>query len=636
MLITMARRKIDKQALASLIRESKELSNDQKSDLLQLLNEQKRYGLVWEQHKEDAEELLKENIPVLVEDASKRIISSPRDKACANEKNQVHLDSREQPRLGEANCQEGVSPNHILIEGDNLHALTALTYTHEGKVDVIYIDPPYNTGNKDFVYNDSYVDSEDGYRHSKWLSFMEKRLRIAKRLLSDRGVIFISIDDFEQPGLNLLCNEVFGENNFQGNITWRRRTNQPNDKSKMIARVAEYILVYSKNDAYLSKNKCFHGVPLSDKRKSEYKNPDNDQNGPWSTNPWKAATGRGGCSYSIITPTGIVYDETWYGTEESFLKAKEEGRVHWTDKGNGYPRIKIYLKDVEKEGQAAINFMNCDIFGSNQEGSAELEYIMGKKGVFDNPKPTRLIKSLEHIATDCNSTILDFFAGSGTTLHATMQLNAEDGGHRQCILVTNNENNICEEVTYERNKRVINGYTTPKGVEVPGLTNNNLRYYKTAFVPREKTAANRHALMNLSTDLLCIKENMYNEQPFEIDGKKMKPEFVRYFVSDIKDMVIIYDPRAVSFVAKALPQDSQKKIMVYVYSDGQYAYNDEFRGKNIELCALPDAIYQALSRVLPPPLLSPEGEDEIPSRDNNIIENSNFNTSPRGGQEGVL
>lgn len=151
----MARRKIDKQALASLIRKLKELNNDQKADLLQLLNEQKRYGLVWEEHKEEAEELLTENIPVLVEETPLRL-----------------------PRGGES------SPNHILIEGDNLHALTALTYTHEGKVDVIYIDPPYNTGNRDFVYNDSFVDSEDGYRHSKWLSFMEKRLRIAKKLLS--------------------------------------------------------------------------------------------------------------------------------------------------------------------------------------------------------------------------------------------------------------------------------------------------------------------------------------------------------------------------------------------------------------------------------------------------------------------
>ena len=176
---------MDKNELVNKIRGIEGLTNDEKSALIEMLRKQKKYGLVWEDKPEDVEERLREELPMLIEDTDKAIISTDTD-----------------------------APNHILIEGDNLEALTALAYTHEGNIDVIYIDPPYNTGNKDFVYNDKFVDSEDSYRHSKWLSFMNKRLRIAKQLLSDKGVIFISIDDNEHAQLKLLCDEVFGLNNL--------------------------------------------------------------------------------------------------------------------------------------------------------------------------------------------------------------------------------------------------------------------------------------------------------------------------------------------------------------------------------------------------------------------------------------
>ena len=173
--------KIDRAALAAAVSNLQGLTSEQKSALLELINDHKKYGLVWEDKPEDVKERLRDELPILREVKDRAIISDAPD-----------------------------APNHVLIEGDNLEALTALSYTHEGRIDVIYIDPPYNTGNKDFVYNDQYVDSEDSYRHSKWLSFMNKRLKIAKRLLSDRGVIFISIDDNEQAQLKLLCDEVFG------------------------------------------------------------------------------------------------------------------------------------------------------------------------------------------------------------------------------------------------------------------------------------------------------------------------------------------------------------------------------------------------------------------------------------------
>ena len=356
-----------------------------------------------------------------------------------------------------AESKDWDTTENLYIEGDNLEVLKLLQESYLGKVKMIYIDPPYNTGN-DFIYADDFMRSQEeeneqmgmydedenrlfkntdtnGRFHSDWCSMIYSRLMLARNLLTEDGVIFISIDDNEFDDLHMICNEVFGEDNFESCVAWRRRTNQPNDKSKMIAKVAEYILVYAKNSIHLAEHKGFYGVPLTEDRKSEYKNPDQDPRGPWSTNPWKAAVGRGGTKYCITTPTGIVYDETWYGTKQTFDKLLAENRVHWTDGGNGYPRIKIYLSDAEREGQAAINFFTPDRYGSNQEGSSTLQDLMEHKGIFDNPKPTTLIKALMRLAMHPDSIILDFFSGSATTAHAVMRLNAEDGGHRKFIMV---------------------------------------------------------------------------------------------------------------------------------------------------------------------------------------------------------
>ena len=205
---------MDKNELVNKIRGIEGLTNDEKSALIDLLRKQKKYGLVWEDKPEGVEERLREELPMLIEGT------------------------------------DTDAPNHILIEGDNLEALTALAYTHEGNIDVIYIDPPYNTGNKDFVYNDKFVDSEDSYRHSKWLSFMNKRLRIAKQLLSDKGVIFISIDDNEHAQLKLLCDEVFGLNNLCGNIIWRKKSGGGQTDAFFVTE-HEYILVYRKTDQFI-------------------------------------------------------------------------------------------------------------------------------------------------------------------------------------------------------------------------------------------------------------------------------------------------------------------------------------------------------------------------------------------------
>ena len=577
---------MNKNELANKIRGIDGLTNDEKSALIGLLRKQKKYGLVWEDKPEDVEERLREELPVLIEDTGKAIIS------------------------GEADA-----PNHILIEGDNLEALTALAYTHEGQIDVIYIDPPYNTGNKDFVYNDQFVDKEDSYRHSKWLSFMSKRLRIAKRLLSDKGVIFISIDDDEQAQLKLLCDEVFGNSNFMGNIIWQSRTSISNDD--YISTNHNHTFIFAKQITSVQ----FNGEPIPDK---DYVNPDNDPRGPWKLVPIDANHVGGDTVYGIVNPnTGVEYfppnKRIWAYNREGFEKLLKDGRIKFGMNDKSSPKRKMYLRERIAKGDSKTPSSILLNAGTTQDGTNELISILGSK-VFDYPKPSTFIKRLLYYTTqqNKNATILDFFAGSGTTLHATMQLNAEDGGKRKCILVTNNENNICEEVTYERNRRVIRGYTTPKGEEVPGLAGNTLRYYRTDFISRDRTPRNMRTLVAAATGLLCIKNDIY-----------INPKIARYFAEGRRSMLVIYDERAISAIAEILEtvEPGREKTKVYVFSASSYAYDDEFEevADKVQLCALPDAIYQAYQKVLPRrrPKFLPEAVEE--NERNNSPENGMLN-----------
>lgn len=248
------------------------------------------------------------------------------------------------------------------------------------------------------------------------------------------------------------------------------------------------------------------------------------------------------------------------------------------------------------------NFIDVNVGVDTTENAGRMLLDIFGGQVFDYPKPVSLIKYLINFTPDKKLTVLDFFAGSGTTLHATMQLNAEDGGHRKCILVTNNENNICEEVTYERNKRVIQGYTTPKGEEVEGLHNNNLRYYRTNFLSRDKSVKNMRQLVRLATDMLCIKNDVYTEAEF--CGKKINPNIARYFDNGQGNrMLVIYEERAIQLLVQLMAQteDDGIKTMVYVFSPGADPYTDDFEdvAERVKLCALPSAIYEAYKRVLP-------------------------------------
>ena len=597
---------VNKQELIGKIHQIEGLSNDEKSALIELLKTHKKYGLVWEDKPEEVEERLREELPVLTEVKERAIISDAPD-----------------------------APNHILIEGDNLEALTALSYTHAGKIDVIYIDPPYNTGNKDFVYNDSYVDSEDSFRHSKWLSFMSKRLRIAKQLLSDRGVIFISIDDNEQAQLKLLCDEIFLSNNFVGTFFWKR-TSTPPALSYKIRRKLEFVLCYqSKNIPQRTFAQGYTDggdVPLLNSG-----NPLGVLEFPTGSVVFSIPDGiyKGDSSYKIELLEDVVVEN---GKNKKAFKAR--GNFKWGQNNlnkevvNGtYFLIKSFqfsprFQKSNKSTKVPSNIIDEYVsVGTNEDAQKEMDAI----GIsFSYAKPSSLIAYLSKMPfwEDKNISILDFFAGSGTTLHATMQLNAEDGGHRKCILVTNNENHICEEVTYERNKRVINGYTTPKGEEVPGLTANTLRYYKTDFIGRDRTSRNMRQLVYAATDLLCIKEDIYRE--VKIFGSlKLKASVSRYFEEGNRRMLVIYNELAVpAFVEEISKMNIDGKILIYVFAPGNYAYDDEFVDvlNKVNLCALPAAIYNAYQKVLPKrrtkfldgtvgegasPELSEDGGDEL-------------------------
>jgi adenine-specific DNA-methyltransferase len=584
---------MNKQDLISKIKQLAGISQDERAYLINLVNTKKKYGLVWEDKPEDVEEQLRENLPVLKEVKEKAILNGDEH------------------------------PNHILIEGDNLHALTALTFTHEGKIDVIYIDPPYNTGNKDFKYNDSFVDKEDSYRHSKWLSFMDKRLRIAKRLLSEKGVIFISIDDYEQATLKLLCDEIFTEMNFVGNIIWQR-SYAPINLKKTISQNHDFILIYCKQDfSTLELNK----LPRSIEATSLYKNPDNDPRGVWQSDNFSVGPAIKEKLYEIITPFGRKVTppsgRCWLLTKSRYEEFLKDNRIWFGKDGKGVPRIKRFLAEV-RDGVVAMSLWTHPEVGHTQDAKRELKEVLHEnENPFETVKPIKLIDRIFKLTTDNKKpyTILDFFAGSGTTLHATMALNAEDGGNRQCILVTNNEIDtktekellekgivkdsdefetygICQSVTYERNKRVIQGYTNAKGIAVAGLKNNNLRYFKSEFVPSSKTEQNKRWLTQASTELLCIKENCYQDVTKKEGFNSLHCSV--FTNGRGKYLVAVYHSRQINTVCEQLTHYIKglkitEKVKLYAFSPEKENLVDDFyevRDK-IDAVPLPEAIYNA-------------------------------------------
>lgn len=593
--------KIDKNELAKKIREAENLSNEEKSNLLQLLNEKKTYGLVWENSSEDAWDVMKDSIPVLKEEPSKQIYHG------------------------------NDNPNHILIEGDNLNALTALCYTHKGLIDVIYIDPPYNTGASNWKYNNDFVNSEDAFRHSKWICWIKRRLTIAKALLKETGIIIATIDDYEVAQLRLLMDEIFGLENYLATVVIK---NNPSGRATVrgFSINHEYALFYSKSErsvlGRLSHNK---------EQRSRYSEKDDVGYYEWE-NFRKNGTDsdkndRPKQFFPIIIDTKTnelrIPDLKWNDLKREYdysleLTDCEEALWPIAAEGNkkvwkyGLERTREVLNDLlvkKKQGKYEVfrkKYLNDEgslprtwwdkaEYSARDNGTRVLTNIFGPVKVFDFPKAPEAVKdSLKAANLKNDGIVLDFFAGSGTTLHATMQLNAEDGGHRQCILVTNNENGICENVTYERNKRVIEGYTT-RGEAVAGLKNNNLRYYKVDFTPREKTEQNMLRLAIKSIPLLCIKNDIYQEVS-QLGNVKNPRKGYRYFKEGDKQMLVILDTDMIGDIVDELGRmNVEESIPTYVYSSGHYPFTGDFDSvsEKVDLYPIPYSIYGACEKHMP-------------------------------------
>ncbi len=520
-------------AFLNTIREEHKDDDDVLIALGEIENElnSKKYGLVWEKHEEAVDVKMKDNIPVFTEVMDKEI------------------------------CTDVNDNYNFLLEGDNLHCLRLLEKTHRGKIDVIYIDPPYNTGSKDFKYNDNFVDRLDGYRHSKWLSFMEQRLVIAEKLLSDKGAIFISIDDNEEAPLRMLCDEIFGEECFVANISWQR-TYSPRNDSKGLSSEVEHILLYSGNIVW-NPNK----LERTEKMDSIYKSPDNDPK-PWTSSSVTApdAVAHQGMVYGIQHPfsgeimyptmgrhwalgqeqmlenmnvwakyklveiddtekraslcgisadavrggiLAIMLDEPLEDARKKAQSVLEKGNwpyFYFTNKGKGGMRRKTYLE--ETDGRMPTNLWSFEEVGHTDGAKKELKAIFDGNIPFDTPKPIALLERIIHIASSPESIVLDFFAGSGTTAHAVLTYNStHKDSHRRFILCTNNENDICEEVTYARISNVISGYNQEKGIPA------NLKYYRTDFVSKDSD--------DVSAELLeHITEMVQLEHGIKIDHKE--------------------------------------------------------------------------------------------------------------------
>jgi adenine-specific DNA-methyltransferase len=489
----------------------------------------KKYGLVFEEHREIIDEILENNVPILKEDES------------------LFIDNG-----GQMN---------FLIEGDNLASLKLLEKTHKGKIDFIYIDPPYNTGHKDFIYDDDFITNENPFIHSKWLSFMKKRLLLAKKILSKNGVIFISIDDNEYSNLKLLCDSIWSSENYVG--TFIRKTVTQRAMAKYYNTQHEYCLLYCNNKI---------NFPLlgAEKDFTNYSNPDNDPNGDWKVSD---PTMRGSTNFfEIKNPyTGKIdippIGRGWAFTKEKLKEHINSGKIVFKKHQKNNERGFIYkaYKNNLRSGNLLLNSLDfCDNAFLNQVSSKEIIKIFDTNK-FDYAKPEIFIENLIKYQPNKYFTILDFFAGSGTTGHAVMKLNAEDGGNRKFILCTNNENNICRDVTYERIKRVIEKEKYKA----------SLKYMKVDFVPISDKFYYEYADELLKN----IKELVELENGINFKGNKeiaiiLTEEELDTFTKDIP-----VECKSIYLGHNILPTDEQEKL---------------FKDKEIKINIIPDYYYREL------------------------------------------
>ena len=535
----------------SEIRKFIEKSNQDKNSahLLSYLNEiakdvkGKKYGLVFEEHREAIDEKLETHIPVLVEETDRYIDNG-----------------------GEQN---------FLIEGDNLAALKLLEKTHKGKIDVVYIDPPYNTG-ESFIYNDHIVDEADAFKHSKYASFISERITIAKRLLSPNGIMFISIDDKEQSTMRLVCDDIFSESLFLTTIGWEKRTKCQNTKTakKMLQPKIEYILVYKNTNKRIEFNCHVIG-------QKEY--PEKDDVGIFRIEEigQMGKSGVRGRASMIFPILGVSPNEgnQWKLGKDTILELIERNDVF---KKNGKVYRKVRPGDESCDSIKPFwAYFSAEQYGTAESAKKELGVILNKKDhEFETVKPTQMIEELIFQASNEQSTILDFFVGSGTTAQSVLETNVDYGGKRKFIVCTDNENNICRDITYQRLKTVITGKRKDKSKYSEGLP-GSLKYFRIEYVPISEKLYYEYA----DKLLLHIRELVELENGINLNNNSEIPH-------------ILTDEEMADIIEKnKKKKDLDVKTLYYGHNVLLSGTQTTFLKKhNIKLNVVPDYYYQELEK----------------------------------------
>ena len=563
-----------------------EYTKDELIEIIQNLKRRKKFGLVWEEKPEEIVRLCETEIPVL-EEVTKRAITEKSD-----------------------------GPTNLIIEGDNYHSLSILNYTHSGKVDAIYADPPYNTGAKNWVYNNNFVDGSDTYRHSKWLSFMGKRLKLAKSLLKEDGIIVVTIDDYEIATLTLLMNEVFGEENHLGTVVIK---NNPQGRSSVSGfQVShEYALFFSK-----SQKAKIGRLPRTQEQIDRYKETDDKGVFEWRNFRAQYSTESPKMKYPIFVKKDCsdfrLPKMEWNADKQSYdllenpdvseiisIPTDSNGRertwkwsietveaVKKTEMGVRLDKDKtpsVYYKGrIKEQGMLPYTIWDKSDYSSSSMGANLLSSILGKKK-FDYPKSLyAVMDSLRVLSSSKDALFLDFFAGSGTTGHAVLEMNREDGGSRRFILCTNNENGIAEEVTYQRIKGVIKGYGAIGGIPA------NARYFKTNLVSKKQTDdQTRIELVACSTDMICVREDTFD--------KVLDTKYYKVFGNSDHYSAIVFEPDIIPLLKDALAKlNDDKPIHIYIFSLSNDTYESDFADlqRLHELRPIPESIIEVYRRIL--------------------------------------
>ncbi len=482
---------------------------------------------------------------------------------------------------------------NLIIEGDNFDALRYLRMTHAGRVKCIYIDPPYNTGNRDFVYNDRFVDANDSWRHSTWCEFMYQRLILAKDLLRQDGVIFVSIDDNEVFALGMLMNRIFGENHAVATFIWKRRTTPDSRNLNGVSGDHEYILAYEAGEGFRVRGR--------DKDLTKYSNPDNDPLGPWMSDNLTGlanASERPNLHYDLVNPeTGIHYpphaSRGWVYGRDRMAELVANGRILWPKLASGRPRLKRYVTDMQS---AVTGFSTMLDAPGNVEATKELGEMLGPK-TFSFPKPSRLIAQLIEQATGPDDLVLDFFAGSGTTAHAVMKLNAEDGGKRRFILVSSTEataaepdKNLCRDVCAKRVRRVIEGYGDNAGL------GGDFAYLRCRRIAPGHLLDIEHAQVWTALQMIHL-ETLEPCSPTcqsrEIEGTEGNPTLANqatFLSAGDEGAKLIYVPRFAKDLAAALRDAVQDCAAAVIYSWQPETLRQHIRAGHVQHEAIPESL----------------------------------------------